>query len=89
MTIAFDFHLVGKRTLGGHQVFVLKATPRKDYKPPNRDCEALTGMEGTLWIDQKTFQWVKVEAHVIHPVRIEGFVAEVEPGTRFEVEKGP
>jgi hypothetical protein len=89
MTIAFDFLLVGKRTLGGHHVFVLKATPRKDYKPPNRDCEALTGMEGTLWIDQKTFQWVKVEAHVIHPVRIEGFVAEVEPGTRFELEKRP
>ena len=46
-------------------------------------------MEGTLWIDRKTFQWVKVEAHVIHPVRIEGFLAEVEPGTEFEVEKRP
>jgi hypothetical protein len=66
------FLLVGKRTLGGHHVFVLKATPRKDYKPPNRDCEALTGMEGTLWIDQKTFQWVKVEAHVIHPRKDRG-----------------
>jgi hypothetical protein len=42
-----------------------------------------------MWIDQKTFQWVKVEAHVIHPVRIEGFLAEVEPGTRFEVEQRP
>jgi len=46
-------------------------------------------MEGTLWIDQRTFQWVKVEAHVTHPVRIEGFLAEVEPGTKFEVEKRP
>jgi hypothetical protein len=46
-------------------------------------------MEGTLWIDQKTFQWLKVEARVVRPVRIEGFVAEVEPGTRFEVEKRP
>jgi len=46
-------------------------------------------MEGTLWIDEKTFQWVKVEAHVTHPVRIEGFLAEVEPGTQFEVEKRP
>jgi hypothetical protein len=46
-------------------------------------------MEGTLWIDQNTFQWVKVEAHVIHPVRIEGFLAVVEPGTKFELEKRP
>ena len=89
MTIAFDFHLVGKRTLSGHKVYVLKATPRKGYKPPDRDSQVLTGMEGTLWIDQKAFQWVKVEAHVTHPVRIEGFIAEVEPGTSFEVEKRP
>jgi hypothetical protein len=87
LTAGFDFHLMGKRTLNGYNVYVLKATPRHGYKPPDRDSEVLTGMEGTLWIDQKTFQWVKVEAHVIHPVRIEGFLAEVEPGTYFEVEK--
>ena len=89
MTSAFDFHLVGKRMLSGHKVYVLKATPREGYKPPDRDSQVLRGMEGTLWIDQKTFQWVKVEAHVTHPVRIEGFLAEVEPGTQFEVEKRP
>jgi hypothetical protein len=89
MTTAFDFHMVGKKHLLGHNVYVLKATPRKGYKPPDRDSEVLTGMEGTLWIDQKTYQWVKVEAHVVHPVRIEGFLAEVEPGTMFEVEKRP
>jgi hypothetical protein len=89
MTTAFDFHLVGERMLSGHKVYVLKATPRKGYKPPDRDSQVLTGMEGTLWIDQKTFQWVKVEAHVTHPVRILGFMAEVEPGTLFEVEKRP
>jgi len=89
MTTAFDFGLAGKRVLNGHRVYVLKAIPRKGYNPPDRDSEVLTGMQGTLWIDQQTFQWVKVEAHVIHRVRIEGFLAQVEPGTRFEVEKRP
>lgn len=89
LTAGFDFRLLGKRSLNGYNVYVLKATPRHGYKPPDRDSQVLTGMEGTLWIDQKTFQWVKVEAHVIHPVRIEGFLAEVEPGTKFEVEKRP
>jgi hypothetical protein len=46
-------------------------------------------MEGKLWIDKKTYQWVKVEATVIHPVSIAGFLAQVEPGTRFELEKMP
>jgi hypothetical protein len=89
MTTAFDFRLTGKRVLNAYKVYVLKATPRKGYKPPNRDSEVLAGMQGTLWIDQQTFQWVKVEAHVIHPVRIEGFLAQVEPGTSFVVEKRP
>lgn len=89
LTAGFDFRLVGKQSLDGYNVYVLKATPRRGYKPPNRDSQVLTGMEGTLWIDQSTFQWVKVEAHVIHPVRIQGFLAEVEPGTQFEVEKRP
>jgi len=89
LTTAFDFRLTGKRNLNGYRVYVLKATPKPGYKPVDRDSEVLLGMEGTMWIDQKTFQWVKVEAHVIHPVRIEGFLAVVEPGTRFEVEKRP
>jgi hypothetical protein len=84
MTSAFDFRLAGKRVLNGYRVYVLKG-----YKSPDRDSEVLPGMEGTLWIDRRTFQWLKVEAHVIHPVRIERFLAEVEPGTRFEVEKRP
>jgi hypothetical protein len=51
--------------------------------------QALKGMEGKLWIDTSSYQWVKVEAEVIHPVSIEGFLARVEPGTRFELEKMP
>jgi hypothetical protein len=51
--------------------------------------QVLTGMEGKLWIDTKTFQWVKVQAKVIRPVSISGFLATVLPGTRFELEKAP
>lgn len=89
LTRAFDFHLQGEHQISGYSVYLLNATPRRGYKPPNRDTQVLTGMEGRLWIDKKTFQWVRVEAHVIHPVTIEGFLAQVQPGTRFEVEKAP
>jgi len=89
LTKAFDFRLLGTQPFDGYRVYVVKASPRRDYKPPDRDSEVLAGMEGTLWIDQETYQWVKVEAHVTHPVRIEGLLAEVEPGTRFELEKRP
>lgn len=89
MVKAFDFKLIGATMLNGRAVYSLQASPRKGYQPPNMETQALTGMEGKLWVDKKTFQWVKVEAHVTHPVSIKGFLAQVEPGTHFELEKIP
>ncbi|MBZ5611727.1 MAG: hypothetical protein LAP38_25985 [Acidobacteriia bacterium] len=86
---AFDFKLQGEQSLDGRNVYVLRATPRQGYIPPNRDSQVLTGMRGKLWIDTATFQWVKVEAEVVRPVWIEGFLAKVEPGTRFDLEYAP
>jgi hypothetical protein len=89
LTRAFDFRLQGEQKIGGYDAYVLQATPRPDYQPPNIETEVLRGMVGRLWIDKATFQWVKVEARVIHAVSIEGFLAQVEPGTRFELENMP
>lgn len=89
LTKAFDFKLNGEQKLNGHEVYLLTATPRSGYQPPNMEAKVLTGMQGKLWVDKQTYQWVKVEARVIHSVSIEGFVARVEPGTRFELEKVP
>lgn len=89
LTQALDFHLEGEQMLNGFDVYVLKATRRRGYKPTSTQTQVLTGMEGTLWIDKKTYQWVKAAAQVIRPVNIYGFVAQVEPGTRFELTKVP
>lgn len=89
LTVAFEFKMIGSRIIDSRDVYVLRATPRKGYKPPNMETQVLPGMRGELWIDRKTFQWVKVTARVIHPVNIEGFLAQVQPGTRFELEKMP
>jgi len=89
LTKAFNFALVGQRKVRGFNVWVLKATPRAGYQPPNMETQVLPGMQGELWIDQQTYQWVKVTARVIHPVSIDGFLAQVEPGTQFELEKSP
>lgn len=89
LTRAFVFRFAGNQKLEGHRTWVFDATPAPGYQPPNDETKALTGMRGTLWIDQETYQWVKVEAEVIQPVSIEGFLATVEPGTRFELNKAP
>ena len=89
LTKAFDFKLLGTRKLQSREVYLLKATPKPGYDPPTMETQVLPGMEGQLWIDTETYQWVKVTAKVIRPVSIEGFLAEVQPGTRFELEKMP
>jgi hypothetical protein len=89
LTKAFDFKAIGEGEFRGFRVWRLRATPKRGYQPPNRDAQVLTGMQGELWIDQKAYQWVRVTAQVIHPVSIEGFLAQVEPGTRFEMDKIP
>jgi hypothetical protein len=89
LTVAFEFKLIDRRTVNSRQVYVLQATPKPGYRPPNMAARVLPGMQGELWIDVETYQWVKVTAEVIHPVSIEGFLAQVEPGTQFELENMP
>src|SRR5581483_12419341 len=48
LTKAFNFKIVGAKKVRGFQVWVLKATPRPGYKPPNLDAQVLPGMQGEL-----------------------------------------
>jgi hypothetical protein len=89
MTRAFVFRLLGETTVEGRMTWLLQATPRLGYRPPDNETKVLTGMQGQLWIDEATFQWARVEARVIHAVSIEGFLARVEPGTRFGLTEAP
>ena len=87
LTKAFDFKLKDTEQLDGRKVYVLAATPRSGYQPPNNQAKVLTGMTGTMWIDKQTYQWAKVEAEVVRAVRLK--LARVEPGTRFELQEAP
>jgi hypothetical protein len=87
--MAFTFTLASTDKLDGRDVYLLNAEPRKGYRPPNFETCVLTGMRGKLWIERNSFQWVKVEVEVVHPVHIGGFIARVGPGTRFELKKIP
>jgi hypothetical protein len=81
LTKAFTFTLASTDKLDGRDVYLLNAEPRKGYRPPNFETRVLTGTRGKLWIERNSFQWVKVEVEVIHPVHI--------GGSRFELGKIP
>ena len=86
LTSAFSFKLTGEKILNGRPVYILHASRRSGYQPPNMESRVLLGMEGDLFIDTNSFQWARVFARVISPVNIGGFLATVQPGTYFEME---
>ncbi len=89
MARAFQFRLLGTQKLRGHDVYVFDAVPYPNYKPINVEAKVLTGMRGRLWIDARSYHWVRVEAEVDKPVYIQGFLARVDPGTKFVLDKEP
>lgn len=88
MADAFDYKMAGEETIDGHRCYILDATPRPGYVPKARDTKVLVAMKGRMWVDQKTSQWVKVEAEVMHPVSFYA-VASVGPGTKFQLHQAP
>jgi hypothetical protein len=89
MIHAFDFKLGGLQIVNGHECYRVDASPKPEYVPHSRDTKVLAGMKGTLWIDAKEYQWVKVEASVFQPVSFGLFIAHVEPGTEFVLDEAP
>ncbi len=89
MINAFNFKLAGEETVNGRDAYIFDALPKPGYQPKTREGRVLTGMRGRLWVDKATDQWVKVEARVVRPVSMYGFLAKVSPGTRFELECAP
>lgn len=89
MVDAFQFRLAGQATVDGHDCWVLDARPKSDYDPVDHEGRVLKGMQGQLWIDKTTYQWVRVRAEVVKPVSLYGFLAKVGPGTQFYLEQEP
>jgi hypothetical protein len=86
---AFDFTSEKTEPIDGLNAYVVRASPKRDYRPPSGEAEVLRGMEGRLWIEQNSLRWVKVEATVIRSVEIAGLLARVEPGTQLLLEQRP
>ncbi len=89
MVDAFTFKLNREEQIQGVDCYLLDANPNPDYTPPVEKARVLLGMKGHLWIDKAEYHWVKVEAEVINPVQFGFFIAQVRPGTRFELEQAP
>jgi hypothetical protein len=60
---------------------VLDYKPNPKFVPPNTEAEALTGLEGRVWIDEKSHYLVRMEGTIAHPINFGwGMLAHIYPG---------
>jgi len=86
---AFTFEILREEELKGHPAYVLSATPKRQASPLSRAAKVLSGMRGTLWIDQETFHVLQGECTVVSPIPIYGILARLLPGTHIKIETMP
>jgi hypothetical protein len=77
MVKAFDFKLRGEINSRLMPSIFFRHLPGRDILRRIWRAGQLTEMQRKLWIDKKTFPWVKAEAEVMHPVD-QGFLAELD-----------
>jgi hypothetical protein len=66
---------------GGAPEIVLDYKPNPKFVPPNTQAQALTGLQGRVWIDAKTHYVVRMEGTIFRPVNFGwGVLAHVYPG---------
>jgi hypothetical protein len=71
---------------GGAPEIVLDYKPNPKWVPPSTQAQALTGLEGRVWIDAKTHYVVRMEGTIAHPVNFGwGMLAHIYPGGRLEM----
>ncbi len=86
---AFDFTLKGTENFGGHPAWIITAEPKPGFRPHDARAKFLSKMRGKLWIDQKEYQWVRVEAETTDNISFGWFLARLGPGAllRFEQQR--
>lgn len=84
---AYYFRLVGDEVIDGVDTYVIDATPRPDFKPTQPYAGMLKKIKGRIWIENKDYNWVKVDMQALDTISFGLFLVRVHPGTRIVVEK--
>jgi len=84
---AFDFRVLREENLRGHEVWVVDAMPRPDYRGSGREGQVLRKLHATLWIDKSEYQWVKMEGELLDDVSFGIFLAKLHKGSTLHLEQ--
>ena len=69
---AAKFTHLRRETFRGQEVIAMEIEPNPGYHPQNLDERLVQKLEGTMWIDRRAHQVVRLEAHLSGTARIAG-----------------
>lgn len=84
---AFDFKLTGEESIDGRAAWVVAASPKPGYRAKHADARAFAKIEGTIWIDQTEYQWVRIRARTLATISWGWFLARLNPGATVDFEQ--
>jgi hypothetical protein len=76
------------RVAGGGRQIVLDYRPNPKWHPPTATAQALTGLQGRMWVDPASHQLLRMEGEVSQAVNLGmGLLARIYPGGRLLLEQ--
>lgn len=77
---AFHFRLMGTESISGQPCWIIDAEPKPGYRAVNSGAKILSKLRATIWIEQATYHWVKVDAQALQPLWFGFALLRVAPG---------
>ncbi len=87
LPVMLDYQIIGEDEFNGQPVWVLSATPKRDYHANSRAGNLLSKLSGRVWITKADYQWVKAEATLSEDFSVGWFLFKLRKGTHLEFEQ--
>jgi hypothetical protein len=84
---AFNFRLVGNGAVSNHSAWIIEARPKPGYRAVHSRAKDFAKVRATIWIEQDTYHWVKVDADVLSTISVDFGLLRVAPGSSMHFEQ--
>ena len=84
---AFTFRLVKTDTVSNQPAWVIEAQPKPGYRAAHSRAKDFAKVQASIWIEQDTYHWVKVEAEVLHTISAGFGLLRIASGSSLHFEQ--
>ena len=84
---AFTFRLVGNGAVSNRPAWIIEARPKPGYHAIHSQAKDFAKVRATIWIEQDTYHWVKVDADVLSSISVDFGLLRIAPGSSVHFEQ--